>query len=82
MKKIIQFILKILSHAILRKYKPEIIGVTGSVGKTSTKVAIQTLLQDDYNLRASQKNYNTETGVPLTIISADNPGRSVFGDGG
>ncbi len=79
MKKIIQFKLKILSKMILGKYQPDVIGITGSVGKTSTKMAIYTLLKDSYPTRASHKNYNTETGVPLTIIGATHPGRSIFG---
>lgn len=79
MKKIIQFKLRILSRLILKKYKPHVIGITGSVGKTSTKMAIHTLLKDDYPVRASQKNYNTQTGVPLTIIGLDHPARSIWG---
>ena len=78
-KKTIQYILKSLAKAILKKYQPDIIGITGSVGKTSTKMAIQTVLKNDFKVRASQKSYNTETGVPLTVIGADNPGHDIFG---
>jgi UDP-N-acetylmuramoyl-tripeptide--D-alanyl-D-alanine ligase len=79
MKLIIQYILKILSRAILKKYHPDVIGITGSVGKTSTKKATDILLKAHYNVWASQKSYNTEIGVPLTIIGADNPHRSTLG---
>jgi len=79
MKFIIQFILKLISKLILKKYKPDVIGITGSVGKTSTKLAIETVLADEFKVRASPKNYNTETGVPLTIINQENPGRSMLG---
>ncbi len=78
MKKIVQFILKELSRLILRKYQPSIIAITGSVGKSSTKLAIGTVLED-YSPRISPKNYNTEIGVPLTIIGAANPYRSFWG---
>jgi UDP-N-acetylmuramoyl-tripeptide--D-alanyl-D-alanine ligase len=79
MKYIIQFILKVFSRAILKKYKPDVIGITGSVGKSSTKTAIHTLLEDSYKIRSSPKSYNTEIGVPLTIIGLDNPARSILG---
>ncbi len=79
MKKIIQFKLKILSKIILAKYKPKIIGITGSVGKTSTKEAVYTVLQSKYKTRRSQKNYNNELGVPLTIIGDEARGKSIKG---
>lgn len=79
MKEIIQSILKILSKLILTKYQPDVIGITGSVGKTSTKMAVQIVLQKDFRVRASQKSYNTETGVPLTVIGSTNPGRNILG---
>ncbi|MEA2088560.1 MAG: UDP-N-acetylmuramoyl-tripeptide--D-alanyl-D-alanine ligase [Patescibacteria group bacterium] len=79
MKKIIQYILKILSKKILDKYKPEIIGITGSVGKTSTKDAVKRILEKDYKVRANIKNYNNEIGVPLTIIGEKSPSKSIFG---
>ena len=79
MKKIIQYILKILSKKILDKYKPEIIGITGSVGKTSTKDAIKKILEKNYNIRANIKNYNNEIGVPLTIIGKESPAKSIWG---
>jgi UDP-N-acetylmuramoyl-tripeptide--D-alanyl-D-alanine ligase len=79
MKKIIQFKLKILSKIIVRRYKPQIVGITGSVGKTSTKEAIYTVLRAKYNTRKSFKNYNNELGVPLTIIGEEAQGRSIPG---
>ncbi len=62
-----------LSRGILRKYKPKIVMVTGSVGKTSTKDAIAAVLDYRFYMRASEKSYNSEFGVPLTIIGATNP---------
>ncbi len=52
--------------------------VTGSVGKTSTKDAIATALSSTYYLRKSEKSFNSEFGVPFTIIGAENPWTSVF----
>ncbi|MEA3463887.1 MAG: UDP-N-acetylmuramoyl-tripeptide--D-alanyl-D-alanine ligase [Patescibacteria group bacterium] len=79
MKKLIQLQLKILAKMILAKYKPDVIGITGSVGKTSAKEAIWTVLASKFNARRNVKNYNNEIGVPLTIINADSPGKSMIG---
>lgn len=65
--------LALLSRWILRKYRPLIVMVTGSVGKTSTKDAIAAALAGEYHVRASEKSYNSEFGVPLTIIGVKNP---------
>lgn len=79
LKKILQNKLKTLSHQIIRSHKPEIIGITGSVGKTTTKEAVATVLQSRFTIRSSYKNYNNEIGLPLTVIGAQSPGRSVSG---
>ncbi|MDO8560748.1 MAG: Mur ligase family protein [bacterium] len=79
MKTILQKILAILASATIRKYKPIVIGITGSVGKTSTKEAIFTVLKTKYRVRQSEKNYNNEIGVPLTILGMPNYGKNIFG---
>ncbi len=79
MKKLLEKILFKLSRAILKKYKPEIIGITGTVGKTSTKDAIYTVLEAKFKrIRQNIKNYNNEIGVPLTIIGVDTGGSNIF----
>ena len=79
MKKLIQFKLKILAKLIVKKYRPKIIGISGSVGKTSSKDAIYVVLKDHYKVRKSIKNYNNEIGLPLTIIGEESGGRSILG---
>lgn len=80
MKKILFSVLKTLSKLVLKKYKPEIIAITGSVGKTSTKEAIAQILVNKFNIRKSMGNYNNEIGVPLTILGVKkSPGRSLIG---
>jgi len=79
MQRLIELKLKILAKMILAKYKPKIIGITGSVGKTSVREAIYTVLKEKHNVRRSIKNYNNELGVPLTIINATAPGKNIFG---
>jgi len=78
MKNLVYTILKILSKLILVKYNPQIIGVTGSVGKTATKEAIDIVLTGSFQVRATNKSYNNEIGLPLTVIGASAPGRNVF----
>lgn len=68
LKKIVVFILAGEGRLILRKYKPKIIAITGTVGKTSSKDAIALVLGSRLNVRKSEKSYNSELGVPLTII--------------
>ena len=78
-KKLIIFILKAESRLILRKYKPFIIAVTGSVGKTATKDAIFCALKSSGHVRKSDKSFNSEFGLPLTIIGVPTAWRSMSG---
>lgn len=73
LKAIVAESLALLAKGIIEKYRPLIVMVTGSVGKTSTKDAAAAVLGTRYHLRASEKSYNSEFGVPLTIIGAKNP---------
>lgn len=45
-----------------------VIGITGSVGKTSTKEMIASVLSKKYDVLKTEGNYNNEIGVPLTIL--------------
>lgn len=78
LKKAAQRMLRVFAKAILKKYKPQVVGVTGSVGKTSTKEAIYAVLSYKFNVRRNIKNYNNEIGLPLTIIGAGSGGRSIW----
>ena len=51
MRKLLFKILKSQSKTILKKYRPLVIGITGSVGKTSTKEAIFAVLRGNFNVR-------------------------------
>jgi len=71
-KKIIYFILRNESKLVLWKYKPKIIVITGSVGKTSTKDAVYAVFAQITYVRKSEKSYNSEIGLPLTILGCPN----------
>ncbi len=63
-------ILFFLAGLTIRKYKPFVIGITGSVGKTSAKNAVEAVLSTKYNVRASFGSFNNEVGLPITVISS------------
>lgn len=80
LKTALHLILRLLAKNIIKKYHPDIIGITGSIGKTSTKEAIAAVLETKFSVRANYKNYNNEIGVPLTIIGEEqSPGKNIFG---
>ena len=56
------------AKATLLRHNPFIIGVTGNLGKTSTKDAIYAVMKDHFHTRRSEKSMNSEFGVPLTIL--------------
>lgn len=62
----------------MRHYTPKIIAVTGSVGKTSTKDAIFTIISTKFHARKSEKSFNSEIGVPLTILGLENAWSNPF----
>lgn len=49
-------------------YDIPVIGITGSVGKTSTKDTIASVLSQRYHVLKTEGNYNNEIGLPLTIL--------------
>ncbi len=71
-KKIIIYILRALSKLVLLKYKPRVVAITGSVGKTSTKDAVYAVISDIAYVRKSHKSFNSEIGLPLTILGCPN----------
>ncbi len=77
---IIKNLLRVISRLIIKKYSPIIIGVTGSVGKTSVKEYLYHFLKDTRNVCVSFGNYNNEFGLPRTIISPRSHKFGLFGD--
>jgi len=71
-KPVIATLLRWEAKAILKKYNPKIVAVTGSVGKTSTKDAIFSVLSKEYPVRRSEKSFNSDIGIPLTILGCQN----------
>ena len=46
----------------------KVVGITGSVGKTSTKEMIASVLEQRYKVLKTEGNFNNEIGLPLTIF--------------
>ncbi len=69
---VVVLLLKLEAQAILKKYRPKIILVTGSVGKTSTKDAIYAVLAPHFFVRKSEKSFNSDVGAPLTVLGVPN----------
>lgn len=60
-----------LSSAYLAEVAPQVVAVTGSNGKTTTKDMITALLEVQYKVHKTQGNFNNHIGLPLTILSMD-----------
>jgi UDP-N-acetylmuramoyl-tripeptide--D-alanyl-D-alanine ligase len=53
------------------KFSPLCIGITGSTGKTTTKEMLAHILQAKYRVLKTEKNFNNEIGVPLTLFQLE-----------
>lgn len=71
-KHVVVSILTLEAKFLMRRTKPRIIAITGSVGKTSVKDAIYTVIKDRVYARKSEKSYNSDIGVPLSVLGLPN----------
>src|SRR4051794_28596911 len=69
--------LQLLAREWRRELGCPVIGVTGSTGKTSTKDILSALLRPHLRTHANRENFNTEIGLPLSILEAQ-PGTEVL----
>jgi UDP-N-acetylmuramoyl-tripeptide--D-alanyl-D-alanine ligase len=60
-----------LAKFVRNRLQPIVIGLTGSVGKTTTKDLLAQILERDGSTVATARSYNNEIGLPLTILRAD-----------
>jgi UDP-N-acetylmuramoyl-tripeptide--D-alanyl-D-alanine ligase len=63
--------LKDLASYYRQKFKIPFIGITGSMGKTTTKDMISNILSQEYNVLKTEGNYNNEIGLPLTMFNLE-----------
>ena len=75
---ILQWKLTFLAKRVLHRYAPVVVGVAGSVGKTSAVQAIALALGRDYRVGQTLRSYNQELGVPLSILREETGYRSLW----
>lgn len=61
--------LRDLAEYYLQKLDVTVVGVTGSVGKTSTKEMLASVLSQKYQVQKTAGNFNNEIGLPLTVFT-------------
>src|SRR3989344_5799522 len=77
-KNFVVSVLTFESKVLLKRHKPTIIAVTGSVGKTSMKDAIYSILKHHHSARKSEKSFNSDIGVSLTVLGLPNAWNNPF----
>ena len=60
--------IKDIAEFYLEELEVPVVGITGSVGKTSTKEVIASVLKEKYRTLKTQGNFNNELGLPLTVF--------------
>jgi UDP-N-acetylmuramoyl-tripeptide--D-alanyl-D-alanine ligase len=78
LKKIIVFLITLEARLVLMRHKPKVIAITGSVGKTTTKDAVYAALKPHVSVERSKKSFNSDIGVPLTVLGLENPWSNPF----
>ncbi len=58
---------------LLKKNNLKIVAITGSLGKTSAKIATAKVLSEKYKVIYSEDSYNTEIGLPLSLFGLKTP---------
>ena len=78
LKSIVVWVLTCEARLLLARLHPKVIALTGSVGKTTTKDAVYSALSPTLRVRKSVKSFNSDIGVPLTILGLSNPAKNPF----
>lgn len=79
LKGIVVWVMTLEARMLLWRRKPKVIAITGSVGKTSVKDAIYAVIHHHVHTRKSEKSFNSEIGVPLSILGLPNAWNSLLG---
>ena len=63
--------LQVLASWLRQQLNPTVVGITGSLGKTTTKELTAALLRIRYNVHASPGNLNNQWGLPLSLLGLE-----------
>jgi UDP-N-acetylmuramoyl-tripeptide--D-alanyl-D-alanine ligase len=77
LRRLIAWQLELRVQRLIREQKVKVVAITGSVGKTTTKLAIASVLKQKYRVLAHPGNYNSEIGLPMSIFELEVPGNLV-----
>lgn len=61
-----------LAKKVLKQHKIKVVGITGSIGKTTAKEFTSSLLSPAFNVLKSEGNFNNELGLPLSLLRLNN----------
>lgn len=64
------------AKSFLKANRVQVIAITGSIGKTSTKEAIYKILSSKFDVCSSKKSFNTEFGLSLAVLQEEESGFS------
>ncbi len=79
-KWVVQFKLKWCAKIYLWRTKPKIIVIAGTTGRHWIKEAVKEVLEEkNFSVRANEKNFNAEIGLPLSILGLPSGNGSFFG---
>lgn len=67
-----------LAKNLLKQRNPKIVAITGSVGKTTTKEMVSSILKQKFRTAASPGNSNSQIGLPLAILNHTNGDEEVL----
>lgn len=73
LQQIIQRKLQRYAKRYIKKHDIKLVAVMGSVGKTTTKIAIATVLGEKLRVRTHEGNHNTHLSAPLAIVGVSYP---------
>jgi UDP-N-acetylmuramoyl-tripeptide--D-alanyl-D-alanine ligase len=68
--------LEALARSVVNEFRPRVIGITGSIGKTTTKNFTADLLSRRFRVLKSEKNFNNRLGLPLSLLKF-RPGQEI-----
>ncbi len=71
------FVLQQLAADLLAQLRARVVGVTGSVGKTTTKEFLSTVLSGRYKVLSTPGNANSQVGLPLALINGIEGGEEI-----